>query len=40
MSEVSKNFVTIGMVFGLKRRRTRSFSRKEDVVSYFDMVKE
>ena len=40
VSEVSKSLVTIGTVFGSKRRRTRSFSRREDGVSYFDMVKE
>ena len=28
------------MVFGPKRRRTRSFSRKEDGVSYLDLVNE
>ena len=40
MSEVSKSLVTIGMVFGPKRRRTISFGGREDGVSYFDIVKE
>ena len=36
----SKSLVTIEMVFGPKRRRTSSIGRREDGVSYFDMVKE
>ena len=28
----------IGMVFDLKRRRTTSFDRREDGVSYLDLV--
>ena len=40
MLVVSKSLVTMGTVFGPKRRRTRSFSRREDGVSLFDMVKE
>ena len=39
MSELSKSLVTIGVVFGPKRGRIRSFSKREDGVSYFDMVK-
>ena len=41
MSEVSKSLLTIGMVFGQREGRTKSFSRRDDAVSYFDdMVKE
>ena len=40
MPEVSKSLVTIGIVFGPKRRRTRSFGIREDGVSFFDMIKE
>ena len=38
VSEVDKSLVTIRMVFGPKRRRTSSYDRREDGVSYLDMV--
>ena len=40
MSQVSKSLFMIGTVFGPKRRRTSSFSRRGDGVSYLELVNE